>query len=115
MALAGIGAGDTAEQQYAAAYEAAQHDGRPLLVLVCAESCAPCRVVKARDLPGLRRIGNLALVDADRDRTLVQRLRGEGPVPRLIEYQHDQARRQWRRRVVVGAEKIAAYVVEGLR
>lgn len=96
---------------YAAAYRSAQASGRPLLVLVGAEWCEPCREVRKFE-PTLRKLGHYARVDVERERPLATRLIGARPLPCLIVYRWQQATREWRvERRLVGANLIVASIV----
>jgi thiol-disulfide isomerase/thioredoxin len=92
---------------YALAYEAYMLDDRPLVVLLTAEWCGPCRSLRA-DYPALRRWRYLAVVDVDREADLVRRMgqAGQG-IPRLVVYQKGRPRR-----VVVTAAQIRVYAKE---
>jgi hypothetical protein len=101
----------TPADDYASAYHASQRTGRPLLVLVGAAWCVPCQALH-REHPDLaadlRRRGEYAYADADRDRGVVQWL-GVRSMPALAVMHYDQARRQWTRRVIAGVAGIVEF------
>lgn len=100
---------------YATAYYASQRTGRPLIVLVGAAWCGPCQAFR-REHPelaaDLRRRGEYAYADADRDRGIVQRI-GVKSIPALAIMHYDQARREWTRRIIHGAAEIVEFAREG--
>jgi thioredoxin-like negative regulator of GroEL len=90
---------------YAEAYQEASETGKPLLIMVTATWCGPCKNMKSTILPEVRRRGVLnefsfGLVDVDRERKLVQQLGGTGPIPQLVCYR--QGKGQWYRSKLVG-------------
>ena len=108
------------EDSYAAAHEATTKTGKPMVVLVGAEWCAPCQTMKTSVIPQVKRHGLLgkvafAVVNLDRDRELAQRLTSGGPIPQLIMYRKTDD--GWRRRKLVGGQSVAAveaFVSRGL-
>jgi hypothetical protein len=92
--------------QYVAAYRAAVRNGRPLLVLIGAEACIPCR--KAHQfLPALRARGECVEIDVRVHRPLVESLRAAGTVPRLLVWR--LTGRTWHCQTLVGLEAIRRY------
>ncbi len=92
-------------QTYAEAYKESAETGKPLVVFVCASWCGPCQTMKNSVLPEMRHRGVLrrfavALVDVDREHSLVQRLKASGPVPQLFCYSKSQTK--WYRSKLVG-------------
>jgi len=112
-----LAAGD---DTYAEAHAATTKTGKPMVVLVGAEWCAPCQTMKKTVIPQVKRHGLLgrvafAVVNLDRDRELAQRLTSGGPIPQLIMYR--KAGDGWRRQKLVGGEGVAAveaFVSRGL-
>jgi len=95
---------------YAVAWRQAQATGRPLVVLVGAAWCGPCRVMKTAVLPTVAEAGGLegvefAYVDVDLDPELARCLIGRGAIPQLIRYTKDP--NGWVREVVVGVQSQA--------
>lgn len=74
---------------YGQAYSAAQTTRKPMLVLVGADWCPACRVMKQSTLPALQRAGHLddvsyTIVDVDSDRALGSQLMRSSSIPQLI-------------------------------
>jgi thioredoxin-like negative regulator of GroEL len=78
-----IGAhGDT----YSQAYHQAVKTGRPLVVLVGAEWCPACKVMKDTVIPAVKKRGGLskvsfAIVDIDEEQKLGREMTDGGPIP----------------------------------
>lgn len=68
---------------YTNALQRSRHEGRPLLVLIGAEWCGPCKAVKRREAE-LRRLGVYVYLDCDADRGRARWLLGDRGVPHLI-------------------------------
>lgn len=90
---------------YAEAYREASETGKPLLVMVTATWCGPCKAMKSTVLPEVQRRGILknfsfGLVDVDQEQQLVQQLGGAGPIPQLVCYR--QGKGQWYRSKLIG-------------
>lgn len=82
-----------AGDDYASALWRHRADGRPLVVLVGAEWCAPCKVAERDSVPGLRELGHYAYVDVDREPRQAALVTGTpGPlIPQLVVYRHGRA------------------------
>ncbi len=96
---------------YKTAYERAQLDDRPLLVLVTAEWCPPCQIMKTTTIPKLisdNRFRNVhfASIDLDKDPKNARNLIGNRGVPQLILYQKIDA--QWNVRFLSGLQTVSA-------
>jgi thioredoxin-like negative regulator of GroEL len=83
--------------------------GRPMLVMVSTDWCAPCQVMKKSVIPQVRQRGLLArvafaVVNPDRDRELAQQLTGGGPVPQLIMFR--KTPQGWVRRKLIGGQSV---------
>lgn len=90
---------------YAEAYQESSATGKPLLIMVTATWCGPCKAMKSTVMPEVRRRGILkefsfGLVDVDQERQLVQQLGGTGPIPQLVCYR--QGKGQWYRSKLIG-------------
>lgn len=100
-----------AAEDYATARAAHRRDGRPLVVLVGADWCAPCQVVKRESLAGLKRLGHFSYVDADKEPRQMAAVCGSRspPIPQVVVYRPGQAviRR-------IGPAAIAELVREGI-
>jgi thioredoxin-like negative regulator of GroEL len=105
---------------YADARRLTEETGRPMLVMVGTDWCGPCQQMKKTILPQVRQHGLLrrvafAMVNADRDQALAQKLTGGGPVPQLVMYRKTAG--GWLRRKLVGGqsvETIEQFINEGL-
>jgi thioredoxin-like negative regulator of GroEL len=115
MAL-GAADGDT----YAAAHQTTMETGKPMVVMVSTEWCAPCQMMKRTVIPEVRQRGLLrkvafAIVNPDRDRELAERLTGGGPVPQLVMYRKTAT--GWKRRKLIGGqsvETVEQFINEGV-
>jgi hypothetical protein len=92
--------------EYVAAYQTADRTGRPLLVLVGAKSCIPCRNLR-QHTAALQARGALVELDIDRHGPLVKALRALGTIPRLMIW--CRTGRRWQCTTLVGAEPIRRY------
>jgi thiol:disulfide interchange protein len=102
-------------EPYEAAYQKADENGRPLLVLVGADWCPGCRSMKFTVLPRMQHEGklegvHLTLVDSDRQAELAGKLMRGGTIPQLIVFTKTAG--GWHREQITGAASEAA--VEGL-
>ncbi len=103
---------------YKTAYEKAQQGDKPLLVLVTAEWCPPCQIMKTTTIPALLRKDafkdfHFATVDLDRDSIVARQLIGGRGVPQLIMFERDGNR--WLRRNLEGAQtpaRVEAFVAK---
>ena len=87
---------------YRTAYRNAQTGDKPLLVLVTAEWCPPCQVMKKSTIPTLMKKKafsgfHYSTVDLDKDEKLARQLIGERGVPQLIMYEKEGEK--WVRRL----------------
>jgi len=106
--------------EYADAHHQMEKTGRPMLVMVSTDWCAPCQVMKKTVIPEVRQRGLLgrvafAIVNPDRDRELASRLTGGGPVPQLVMYR--KTPKGWLRRNLVGRQSVEAveeFINQGL-
>jgi len=98
---------------YATALKQTTETGKPLLVMVGTQWCGPCQQMKHKTLPRLAERGVLsrvafAIVDADQEAELAQKITGGGPVPQLVLYRKTPD--GWIRRKLIGSH--SAEVVE---
>lgn len=89
---------------YATAYRQAQTGDKPLLVLVTAEWCAPCQMLKRTTLRDMMakhgfKDFHFALVDVDRDPEAAK-LTENRPVPQFIVFERNG--NTWNRRYSIG-------------
>jgi thioredoxin-like negative regulator of GroEL len=95
------------QQTYATAYEKSLSEGKPLVVLVSAQWCPACDVLKDTTLKSLEQSGELAdvsvaVVDRDAEPELAQQLmEGEKKVPQIIVYSQNTTGR-WQRKKLTG-------------
>jgi thioredoxin-like negative regulator of GroEL len=105
---------------YTEAHKMMSETGRPIVVLVGAEWCPACRVMKTTAMPQVEKQGGLervafAHVNTDHESTLANQLMGGGSIPQLIMY--NQTAQGWQRRVLVGAHSptaIKQFIDQGL-
>ena len=103
---------------YKSAYQAAQEGNKPLLVLVTAEWCPPCKVMKTTTIPELMQKKafqnfHYSTVDLDQDEKLARQLIGNRGVPQLIMYEKKDDK--WIRRYLRGIqtpETVEAFVAQ---
>ncbi|HEX3869702.1 MAG TPA: thioredoxin family protein [Pirellulales bacterium] len=101
----------TGAASYSEAHKTMTQTGRPIVVLVGADWCPGCRVMKTTAMPQVQQQGGLervafATVNTDHEPTLARELMGGGSIPQLIMYYQTAA--GWQRRVMVGAQSPAA-------
>ncbi len=92
---------------YRTAYKQSQEGEKPLLVLVTAEWCPPCQVMKKTTIPQLMQKKafkdfNYSTVDLDREENLARQLIGDRGVPQLIMYEKQNDK--WVRRYLTGIQ-----------
>lgn len=103
----------TAQQpvNYHTAYQKAQNGDKPLLVLVTAQWCPPCQIMKKTTIPELMRRDafkncHYATVDLDKEQALARQLIGNRGVPQLIIYEKKDGK--WTRRYLRGVQTAQA-------
>lgn len=94
---------------YSQAYKKAQTGDKPLLVLVTADWCPPCRQLKAATLPTLIqrdsfRNFHFAMMDYDKNKDLAGKLIGDRGLPQLIMFEKSEGK--WLRRYINGRKGI---------
>ena len=103
---------------YRTAYKQAQNGDKPLLVLVTAEWCPPCQVMKKTTIPALMQKKafkgfHYSTVDLDKEEELARQLIGTRGVPQLIMYEKKDDK--WVRRYLRGIqtpETVEAFVAQ---
>ena len=101
---------------YKTAYQNAQAGDKPLLILVTADWCPPCQVMKTTTIPQLMKKKafkdfHYATVDYDRESGIAHKLIGDRGIPQLIMYEKKDGK--WIRRYLSGInspEKVEAFV-----
>jgi thioredoxin-like negative regulator of GroEL len=100
----------TGANNYDQAYRTTNETGRPLVVLVGADWCQGCQVMKQSVIPQLERRGSLssvafATVNTDQQEKLAHSLMRGGSIPQLIMYvKTDDG--GWQRKQMVGAKSV---------
>ncbi len=99
------------DRTYNAAFAEAQKTQRPLVVVVTATWCPPCRVLKEKVLNPLeakRGFDNviLAYVDMDKEPEIAQRLVGNQGIPQVIVFEKTQ-QDKWVKRHLTGFQELA--------
>lgn len=94
---------------YSEAHRMTLESKKPLLVLVGAQWCGPCKQLKKEVLPQLRqrdafRKVVFAQVDVDRESQLARQITGGGPVPQVVLYRNTGE--GWVRRKLVGVQSV---------
>jgi thiol-disulfide isomerase/thioredoxin len=95
---------------YDEAYRLATADeGRPLVVLVAADWCPACQMMKQSVMPQLQQRGSLsrvafAVVNADRDSQLAGQLMQGNTIPQLVMY--TKTDKGWSRRQLTGSQSV---------
>jgi thioredoxin-like negative regulator of GroEL len=105
---------------YAEAHRATMETGKPMLVMVSTDWCAPCQMMKKSVLPhvltrGLLRKLAFAVVNPDRDGELASRLTGGGPIPQLLLFR--KTANGWSRKELIGGqseETVKEFITEGI-
>ena len=91
------------------AYQRSVANGRPLVVLIGAEWCPGCVVMKNRVLPEAARAGAMngvefAYVDVDRDSSVAKKLSRDSAIPQLLRFERRGDR--WAVQQLVGAQSV---------
>jgi thiol:disulfide interchange protein len=108
------------EGTYAETRKNCSETGTPMVVLVGADWCPACKVMKDQVLPQIRQQGVLrraafALVNFDRDRELASQLTAGGPIPQLLVFRQDGT--AWRVRKLIGgydAKTVENFIAQGI-
>lgn len=106
---------------YATAYRMTQAGDKPMLVLVTAEWCAPCQMLKRTTLHDMMaRRGfkdfNFALVDVDREPETAAKLTEGRPVPQFIIFERSE--NTWIRRYSIGyhsVDQVQAFLAPSIK
>lgn len=99
----------TTANDYQEAYSKAEKEGKPLLVLVGAEWCPGCRVMKDEVIPQLKGDGGLedvvfTTVNTDEKPTLTRRLLRGTAIPQLVMFART-GKGSWRRTELTGVQE----------
>jgi thioredoxin-like negative regulator of GroEL len=95
---------------YKQAYAKAQAGDKPLLVMVTADWCPPCRQMKATTLPQLMNRDSFnkfhfAMMDYDKQPELANQLIGDRGLPQIIMFEKSGGK--WLRRYLKGIQSVA--------
>ncbi len=98
-----------AADDYASARAKTEKTGQPIVILVGANWCPACVVMKNDVMPKIRKQGLLgrvayATVNIDRQGKLGKQLIGGGPIPQMIMYR--KTRQGWFRRRLIGGQSL---------
>jgi thioredoxin-like negative regulator of GroEL len=110
----------TGSHSYAEAHRTTTETGRPLVVLVGADWCPACQVMKNSTMPTVAQGGVLnkvsfAVVNTDQESTIAQQIMTPGVIPQLVMYR--KTIDGWKRDALVGAhssQEIEAFLLGGL-
>jgi thioredoxin-like negative regulator of GroEL len=119
MLLTGAEAASSSDT-YADARQVTMKTGRPMVVMVSTDWCAPCQMMKRTILPRVREHGlfrkvAFAVVNPDRDTELANEITGGGPVPQLVMFR--KTSKGWVRKKLIGGqsvETVEEFINEGL-
>lgn len=108
------------ESNFDKAYQQSVATGRPLVVLIGAEWCSACKLMRDSILPQVAKAGGLSnvvftYVDLDRQRKLASRLRRGRAIPQLIRL--EKTKTGWNGQVLIGAKspkEVHSFVNAGL-
>lgn len=107
VALSLVTSDHEAKLTYTAAYEKSVSERKPLLVVVGAQWCPACNVLKDTTIRSLQQTGelsdvNVAVVDRDAEPELARQLmEGEKMIPQIIVFSQNDSGR-WHRRKLTG-------------
>jgi len=101
-----LAAGD---QSYAVAAHRSAESGKPLLVLLGAEWCPACKVMRDTTMPALARQGGLkdveySYVDVDRNPDLMARFARGRSIPQLIRFEKKGGK--WKATHLIGGQSL---------
>jgi thioredoxin-like negative regulator of GroEL len=116
----GTGAFAAENENYADAQKATVKSDKPMVVMVGADWCGPCQMMKKTILPQVREHGlfkkvAFAIVNFDRQRELAKKITGGGPIPQLIMFH--KTKDGWATKKLVGSQSVEAveqFIKEGL-
>ena len=107
-------------ETYSQAHRQTVKTGRPMVILVGAEWCPACKVMKDTVIPAVKKRGVLkrvsfAVVDIDEEQKLGKTLISGGPIPQLLMYR--KTRLGWRLRRILGGQSVKSvetFVADGI-
>ena len=120
LLLTGAEAKTDNTETYTEAHRATIETGKPMVIMVSTDWCAPCQVMKKTIMPRVRERGLLrkvafAMVNPDREGKLAEEITGGGPVPQLVMFR--KSSKGWVRKKLIGSqseEEAEKFINEGL-
>jgi thioredoxin-like negative regulator of GroEL len=109
------------DESYTEAHRVAEKTGKPIVVMVGADWCAPCQAMRRTILPRVREHGlfrkvAFAHVNVDREKELAAEITGGGKsVPQLVMFR--KTKDGWVRQKMIGShsvEEIEKFINDGL-
>ncbi|WP_372720233.1 thioredoxin family protein [Novipirellula sp.] len=107
LVLSSVTSEQQMQQNYASVYKQSIEENKPLMVVVGAEWCPACHVLKDSTIKQMAQTGELdevcvAVIDKDRDPELAKQLtQGENMLPQIIMFTKTESG-QWNRRRLMG-------------
>lgn len=119
-AVLATGAEASATETYEEAHRDTVETGKPMVIMVTTDWCAPCQVMKKTVMPSVREHGLLrgvafAIVNPDREQKLAAELTDGGPVPQLLMFRKKGD--GWVRKKLIGGqdvETVEEFIKDGL-
>ena len=116
----GVTGSPAAIDDYASARAKTEKTGQPIVILVGADWCPACVVMKKDVMPKVRKQGILkqvayATVNLDKQGKLGRQLTDGGPIPQMIMYR--KTRKGWLRRRLIGGQSpktIESFIKRGV-
>ena len=104
-AVLAVSPGKVEPRTYQEAYQDAQENGRPLMVVVSSDACPACQLLKSNTISPMKDAGELAevnvvVVNKDEDPGLASRLMRGRMIPQVVVY--SQSTGTWKRRQLTG-------------
>ncbi|WP_442506907.1 thioredoxin family protein [Novipirellula sp. SH528] len=107
LVLSSVTSEQQMQQNYASVYKQSIEENKPLMVVVGAEWCPACHVLKDSTIKQMAQTGELdevcvAVIDKDQDPELAKQLtQGENMLPQIIMFTKTESG-QWNRRRLMG-------------
>ncbi len=104
-------AADSGAKTYADAYKTTQDTGKPLVVLVGADWCPYCQVMKTSVMPQVAAHGDLesvsfAYINSDQERDLAGKILSGPSIPQLVMY--EKTAEGWKQTRLVGGQSASS-------
>ncbi|GIW97596.1 MAG: hypothetical protein KatS3mg111_0929 [Pirellulaceae bacterium] len=109
LLLSVMGTQGQEELKYEAAFEKADRENKPLMIVVGASWCPACQILKRETIATMHRRGELedvviTMVDRDQRPELAEKLMRGQTLPQVIVYKKSDG--QWKRFSVVGMQSV---------